>query len=182
MKYIEKIILVIYSIIIFILSTFSILLVFRLINSENIYYFINSILNNTVYSVITISISIIFILISIKCIFFLSKNSDYYKDNICLKNDEGKLIITKATIDNLVSNALKGFESAQNIIVKSKFDKENNIIIDIKILINENSSIQDLSNNIQQKIKDIIKKSSGLSVKEINVRVNNITKKERNGE
>ena len=179
MKYIEKVILVIYSIVIFMLSIISCLLVFRIINAENIYFFINNILNNTFYSIITIIISIILFLMSIKCTLFLSKNSDYYKDNICLKNEEGKLVITKTTIENLVSNSLKNFDNIQNIIVKSKFDKQNNIVIDITILVDENSSIQDISNNIQQKVKDVIIKSSGLNIREINVRVKNITKKAR---
>lgn len=174
MKLIEKIILVIYSIIILILSSVFCLLIFRWIDVEIINNFIFNVLNNSVYSGIVLLISVIFILMSIKCIFFLSKKNDYYKDNVLLKNEEGKLVITKVTIENLVSNVLKGFHNAQDTMVKVKFDKENSIIVDVTILAKENVNMQELSNNMRNKIKDTIKRSSGLNIKEINIKIKNI--------
>lgn len=111
---------------------------------------------------------------SIRCIFFISKKSDYYKNDILLKNEEGKLIITKVTIENLVNNVIKGFESAQEVTTKVKFDKENNVIINISLLAKEQANMKELSNNIQVKVKEAIKKASDLDVKEINVKVKNI--------
>ena len=174
MKLIEKIILVIYSIIILILSSTFCLLIFRWINVDIVNNFIFQILNNSIFSSITLGVSVIFILMSIKCIFFLSKKSDYYKDNILLKNEEGKLVITKNTIENLVSNVIKGFTGSQETVVKVKFNKENNIIVNIAILAKENVDMQELSNNMRTKIKNTIKKSSGLDVKEVNIKIKNI--------
>lgn len=174
MKLIEKIILVIYSIIILILSFVFCLLIFRLINIDIINNFIFQILNSSIISTVTVIISVIFILMSIKCIFFLSKKSDYYKDNVLLKNEEGKLVITKATIENIVSNVVNGFSNMKEANVKVKFDKQNNIVVNLEVFANENADMQELTQNIRNKIKNTIKKSSGLIVKEINVKIKNI--------
>mgnify|MGYP000030007667 FL=1 len=174
MKLIEKIILVIYSIIMLILSLIFCLLIFRWADINLVQNSIMNVLNNTIYSSIALAICVIFILMSIRCIFFISKKSDYYKNDILLKNEEGKLIITKVTIENLVNNVIKGFESAQEVTTKVKFDKENNVIINISLLAKEQANMKELSNNIQVKVKEAIKKASDLDVKEINVKVKNI--------
>ncbi len=174
MKLIEKIILVIYSIIILILSFVFCLLIFRFVNVDIINNFIFQILNNYILSIITVIISVIFILMSIKCIFFLSKKSDYYKDNISLKNEEGKLVITKVTIENIVNNVINGFQNMKDANIKVKFDKQNNIVVNLEVFASENADMQELTQNIRNKIKNTIKKSSGLIVKEINVKIKNI--------
>lgn len=174
MKLIEKIILVIYSIIILILSFVFCLLIFRFLNVDIINNFIFQIVNNYILSIITVIISVIFILMSIKCIFFLSKKSDYYKDNISLKNEEGKLVITKVTIENIVSNVINGFQNMKDANIKVKFDKQNNIVVNLEVFASENADMQELTQNIRNKIKNTIKKSSGLIVKEINVKIKNI--------
>ena len=174
MKLIEKIILVIYSIIMLILSFVFCLLIFRFVNVDIINNFIFQILNNYILSIITVIISVIFILMSIKCIFFLSKKSDYYKDNISLKNEEGKLVITKVTIENIVNNVINGFQNMKDANIKVKFDKQNNIVVNLEVFASENADMQELTQNIRNKIKNTIKKSSGLIVKEINVKIKNI--------
>ena len=174
MKLIEKIILVIYSIIILILSFVFCLLIFRFVNVDIINNFIFQILNNYILSIITVIISVIFILMSIKCIFFLSKKSDYYKDNISLKNEEGKLVITKVTIENIVNNVINGFQNMKDANIKVKFDKQNNIVVNLEVFASDNADMQELTQNIRNKIKNTIKKSSGLIVKEINVKIKNI--------
>ena len=176
MKLIEKIIIVIYSIIILILSFVFCLLIFRFVNVDIINNFIFQILNNYILSIITVIISVIFILMSIKCIFFLSKKSDYYKDNISLKNEEGKLVITKVTIENIVNNVINGFQNMKDANIKVKFDKQNNIVVNLEVFASENADMQELTQNIRNKIKNTIKKSSGLIVKEINVKIKNIQK------
>lgn len=178
MKVVEKIILVIYSTIMLVLACICCLLIFRWIEVDNVYNFIKYVLNTNILSNIILVMSIIFILASIKCIFFLSKKSDYYKDNLLLKNENGKLIITKVTIENLVNNVIKSFASVQEVKTKVKFNKENNIVINIVLLLKNQATMNELSNNIQSKIKDTIKKVSDLNVQEINIKIKNIEKLE----
>lgn len=177
MKIVEKIILVIYSILILILASIFCLLIFKWIDLNNVYFVIKEVLENSIGRIIILTISIICILSSIKCIFFLSKKNDY-KKNLLFKNDDGKLVITKATIENIVNNVIKKFTSAQEINTKVKFNKENNIVIKINLLMKEEVNMKDLSDNIQRKIKETIKRTSDLNVQEVDIKIKNIEKVE----
>lgn len=174
MKIIEKITLIIYSIIILILSVVCSLLIFNWLQIDSITNILQSMIAYRYISTTMLIISIVFILLSLKCIFFGTKKSDFYKDNILLKNEEGKLVITKSSIENLVNNTVRGFDSIQEFTSKVKFDKENNIIIDISLLVKENVIIRELTDNMQTKIKQVVKKTSDLEIKEVNVKIKNI--------
>ena len=75
MKVIDRIILSIYSVIILIESIIAILLIFGWAKLESIVYLITDMLNNSVAYNIVFAISIIFIILSIKAMFFNSSKS-----------------------------------------------------------------------------------------------------------
>ena len=58
--------------------------------------------------------------------------------------------------------------------VKVKFDKQNDILINICILADENVKMQELTQNIRNKLKNTVKKSTGLEIKEINIKIKDI--------
>lgn len=174
MKVIEKITLIIYSIIILILSVVCCLLIFNWLQIDIITNALQSMISYRYIGTTVLIISVIFILLSLKCIFFGTRKSDKYKDNILLKNEEGKLVITKSSIENLVNNTIKGFDSIQAFTTKVKLDKENNIIINISLLVKENVILKELTENMQTKIKQVVKKTSDLDIKEVNIKINNI--------
>ena len=133
-------------------------------------------ITNSVTSNILLVLSIIFILLAIKCIFFDSsaKEREEYKKGILLENSNGKLLITRETIENLVNTVVKGFDSAEDVTTKIELDKENNVRVFVNLSVRENAVIKELSTNLQTKIKDTIKKASDLEVKEVNIKVKNI--------
>ena len=51
------------------------------------------------------------------------------------------------------------------------------MILDIMIQVEPNAVIKDLSNNLQMKIKETIKNSLDLDIKEVNIRIKDITPK-----
>ena len=133
-------------------------------------------LRNDITSKIILAFSIIFILLAIRCIFFDSsaKEKEEYKNGILLENENGKLLITKETIENLVNTVVKGFDSAEDVTTRIELDKENNVCVFVNLSVKENAVIKELSANLQSKIKEAIKKSSDLDVKEVNIKVKNI--------
>lgn len=176
MKTIEKITLVLFSTIMLVISVILCLSIFGWIDIEFIGDIINTAISNSVTSNILLVLSIIFILLSIRCIFFdsSSKEKEEYKNGILLENSNGKLLITKETIENLVNAVVKGFDSAEEVTTKIELDKENNVRVFVNLVVKENAVIKELSTNLQNKIKDTIKKSSDLEVKEVNIKVKNI--------
>ncbi len=176
MKIIEKVALTLFSTLILILSVIACLLVFGWLKVDFIAEILTNIMNDQVGSNIVLGSSIIFILMAIRCIFFdsNSKESVEYKNGILLENENGRLLITKETIENLVKSIAKGFDSAEDVTTQIELDKENSVVVFVHLNVKESANIKELVANLQNKIKDTIKKTSDLDVKEVNIKVKNI--------
>ena len=71
--------------------------------------------------------------------------------------------------------SLKGiFFSAEDIKTIIDFDENNNVKVSVNLVVSKNVIIKELSLNLQHKIKEAIKKTSDLEVKEVNVQIKNI--------
>ena len=182
MKTIERITLTLFSSLILIISVILCIAIFGWIDLGVVGDVINVAITDSVTSKILLILFILFILLSIRCIFFDSsaKEKEEYKNGILLENSNGKLLITKETIENLVNAVVKGFDSAENVTTSIELDKENNLKIFVNLVVKENAVIKELSTNLQNKIKETIKQSSDLEVKEVNIKVKNIEPKKEN--
>ncbi len=176
MKILDKIGLALFSTLILIISIIMCLLIFNWLDIDFVHGIIVSVLENQVSSNILLGVSVVCILLAIKCIFFdsTSKQEVEYKNGILLENADGKLLITKETLENLVSNIVKGFEGAENVTSRVELDKENNVKVYVNLNVKENASIKELSSNLQTKIKTTIKNTSDLDVKEVNIKVKDV--------
>lgn len=124
-----------------------------------------------------ICIAVLFILLAIRCIFFTGGEDSDKKDGISVEGANGRLIITKETLENIVSSVVRGFDGARESITKIAIDTENGVFIFITLNVLPDVVIKDLINNIQEKVKEAIKKASDLEVKEVNVKVKSIYEK-----
>lgn len=176
MKIIERITLTLFSTLMLILSIIFCLLIFGWLDISFIGGIMSEILSDTVSSNILLGLSIVFILLSLRGIFFDSGNKKQaeLKNGVLLENADGKLFITKETIENLVNNIVKGFDSVEEIVTKIELDKENNVKVFVNLTVGESVVIKELSMNLQTKIKETIKKSTDLEVKEVNIKVKNV--------
>ena len=176
MKTIEKITLVLFSTIMLLISVILCLTIFGWLDTELIGNVMNMALANTISSNTLLALSIIFILLAIRCIFFDSsaKQKEELKNGILLENANGKLLITRETIENLVNAVVRGFDSAEEVTTQVELDNENNLKVFVNMSVKENAVIKELSTNLQNKIKETIKKASDLEVKEVNIKVKNI--------
>lgn len=173
MKVIEKIALIIYSNIILIISVIACLLVFGWLDIDIVQSLIRTLIISETSSKIILGVSIVFILLSIRCIFFdpISKQELKDKQGVLLKNDNGKLMISKETIENLVEAVTKEYKMAKEVTSKVELDKENNVNIFVNLIIGADTVIKDLSLDLQNKIKNKIKETTDLEVKEVNITI-----------
>jgi len=173
MKVLDKIGLVVFSDLILIISVIICLLIFGWLSPNTVYEFIVTALANPVTTNIVLAISIVCILLALKCIFFSSDKDKIngIKDGILLENSDGQLVISKSTLEDLASNVVKGFDSAQDVTTKIVVDEERNLKVFVTLKVKDNAVIKELSNNLQTKIKAAIKKTSDLEVKEVNISV-----------
>lgn len=180
MKIIEKIALALFSNIILVLSILICLIIFGWLNIEIIHEMIKTGLANTTVSTTTLVICAVLILLAIKSVFFDGESSEEErsKEGIMLENDSGKLMVTRETLENLTNSVVKGFENTENISSKVILDEENNVKVLVNLTVKPNAIIKDLSNNLQARIKETIKTSLDLDVKEVNIKVKNIAPKQ----
>ena len=191
MKTLDKIGLILFSNLILIISVIICVLIFGWVTPEAIYEITKIALNDpiTTNSVLVVAIlkytlfQKIFILLAIKCIFFSSNNNEIngIKDGILLQNSDGQLVISKSTLEELVNNIVKSFDSAQDVSSKIVLDEEKNLIVYVTLNVKENAVIKELSNNLQTKIKSAIKKTADLEVKEVNISIKDLNSKEEQG-
>ena len=129
---------------------------------------------------VLLGVSVLFILLSIKCIFFDSTSKEQIKERqgVLLENESGKLMISKETIENLVNSVALNFQSAEDVTTKVELDKENNVKVFVTLIVNEEAIIKDLSSNLQERIKEKVKTATDLEVKEVNITVKKVAPKQ----
>ena len=180
MKILERITLIIYANIMLILSIILCLLVFGWIDIELVGNILIKMIEGETTSKILLGISVIFILLSIKCIFFDSASKEQTKERqgVLLENESGKLMISKETIENLVNSVALNFQSAQEVVTNVILDKDSNVTVYINLTVSEEAIIKDLSANLQARIKEKVKEATDLEVKEVNITVKKVAPKQ----
>ena len=176
MKFLERFALIVYSYIIILLSVVLSLLVFNWIDFDVVTDMMHALVTGDISSKITLGVSVIFILLSIKCIFFDEKSKEKVKETqgVLLKNENGQLMISKETIDNIVKNAVAGFNNVKECHTRIDLNNENQLIITLFLSVYQNIVIKELASNLQNKIKEEVKKVSDLDVQEVNVKITSL--------
>ena len=183
MKILDKFNLVLFSIIILAISLIICILAFGWLDFNLAIDGITYVVTNDVGSKVLVGIAIALILLAIKSIFFnsFSKEKMQSKEGILLENDNGKLLVSRDTIESLTNAVVKSFETAENAMTKVEVDEESKVKIYITLFVHPDAVIKELSTKLQTNVKDTIKKSLDLDVTEVNIRVKNIAaKKEPN--
>lgn len=180
MKVLDKIGLALFSTIVLILSVIICVVIFGWLSLTDIHAVMQSIVNDQTSANIVLAITVFCMLLAIKCIFFEStpKSEKEISDGILLQNENGKLIISRNTIQNLVVEVVKEFESATDANASVKASKEGTLEIDVTLYANSNAIIKDLSTNLQNRVKEVIKKSLDIDVTSVNIKIRDITPKQ----
>lgn len=180
MKVLDKINLVIFSIVILITSMVTCVVIAGWLEIDLVFDIIRAVVYNDVGMWITLVVSIILILLALKSIFFNSASNEKLKEGILLENENGKLLVSKDTLENLSSAVIKNYASIENSTTKVEVDLENKISLFITLSVYEEAIIKDLAAKIQTDIKEAVRKSLDLEIKEVNIRVKNINQKKEN--
>lgn len=180
MKVLDKINLVIFSIVILITSMVTCVVIAGWLEIDLVFDIIRAVVYNDAGMWITLTVSMILILLALKSIFFNSASNEKLKEGILLENENGKLLVSKDTLENLSSAVIKNYASIENSTTKVEVDSENKISLFITLSVYEEAIIKDLAAKIQTDIKEAVRKSLDLEIKEVNIRVKNINQKKEN--
>ncbi len=176
MKKFDKIILTIFAIIILAEGVILNLVIVGWLDTLTVYDAVRAMTVEPTNKIVLI-IAVIGMLLAIKALFWstpTTKKEGTNAKDVLMQNDSGRLMISIATLENLVNAVVKQFNSVQDTKTTIKVDNENNVIVLVDLIVMKDVVIKDLSLTIQNKIKEAIKKTSDLDVKEVNVRIKNI--------
>jgi len=186
MKILEKFVLILYSLFMLIISTIICLIVFRVITMEQIEYAIKFVQDDTALVITILAIAVCCVLLSVRCLFFRKKKQmkKSTATDILLENESGRLLISKNAIENAAKKIVKeSLKLNTEIKVNADIDPANNISIYIAVMLDRAVSVRDLTLDLQLRIKNEIKESFGLEVKQVNIKVDSdekeITKLEK---
>lgn len=176
MKFLDRLALAVFSIIVFVLAVLLCLMMFGWFDAELIISALNYLKANEIATNVTVGISVVLILLALKAMFFESySKEDNSKEGILLENNNGKLVVSRDTLENLTNSVSRAINGVESVVSRVILDKENHLIIFINLLVNPDAMIKDLSSGLQEKVKQTVKDSLGLDVKEVNIKIKNIT-------
>lgn len=172
MKFFDKFSLKIFSLIIFAITIIVGLAVVEILSVSEIVSYCEKIINEYFY--IVIIVAVVLAIWSIRNIINGGKSSSENSSGILLENKNGKLLITKESINNLIETVVAEHKDVSNVSTKLDFDENNNILVFLNFSVNIGASVKDVTADIQTKIKDSVKKATDLDIKEINIKIKNI--------
>ena len=180
MKFIDRICLVVFSIIILAGALVTGFVISGWLEIDLIADVATKVLANYITGPITLGLSMLFSILSVKCIFFSQTAKEKSREGILLENENGKLLVSKDTVENITTSVIKNFESVENSNTRVDVDNENKISIYITLAVYSEAIIKDLAAKIQSDVKEAVKNSLDLEIKSVNVRIKNITVKKDN--
>jgi len=181
MKFLDKLALKIFSIIILIITIGLILIMTGVLPFKTIENYILLLTDYETGIKIAIGVLAVLMLLAIKGFFFTSKPEDNGKDGIILENNSGKLVISKESLENLIASVIKDIPGAETVSSKTILDRDKNLIVYVTAVVSKDVMIKDISHELQSKIKDAMKRTADLDVKEVNIKIKNITSKKVKG-
>lgn len=179
MKILERIALILFSIVMIVLAVTSCLVVFDVVELKTIYKSIEELLKDEVARKVIIGSSVVAILLAIKALFFPTKikKKQEIKSGVLLENKDGRLLISKDTIENIVNSVVKSFDEAVDSQTKVMLDANNNITVFISLLVKDDSIIKEMSSSMQTRIKETIKRNTDLDVSQVNINIKDVDNK-----
>ena len=180
MKKLSKVVLVLFSVIILILGVVINLLIIGWLDFDTAFSLIRDILSNSPADKIILVLTEFCMLFALICIFMDSSEKKESKNgrDVLMQNNNGRLMISRDTIENLVNSVVREFPEAKETNTRIGLDSENNVNVLVDLTVTKDVVIKELTLNMQNKIKEKIKRTSDLDVKEVNVRIKNIVSNE----
>lgn len=171
MKSLEKLILILFSIIILVISVFLILTSTEMIKTTEILGAVEAwLVNNKVAGIVIGSIFALFGLIGV---FSCSSDSEDVKTGLAIKNEQGTVYITKDTFENIILSITKNYAELKNVKVELNVD-DTGVTANIFAYILPDTILPDLTSKLQAHIKNGVKKQTTVEIKEANIKVKGV--------
>ena len=178
MKFLDRLINFIFSLVMVIVSVTVLLVVFDFTSTSFVNGLINDYVWNEEYETIVIIVSIIVFLASLKTTIFLADFKKRKKMPIMVSTDNGNVQIASETIESTAKAVAKSHEEVKE--VNSKMVSRNKgVDIYMSLLVSQDTNIRALTREIQEEVKNTIHDTTGVLVLNTDIKVKNIVEKNK---
>lgn len=171
MKFFERFLLIIFSILVIVLSISLVLYSTDMIDISHILNMANNwILNNKIVIVI---VGTIFALFGLIGLFSSTYNPDNTKPGLALKGDKGTVYMTRETFDNIILAVTRNYAELRNVKVETDISEEG-ITCTVYASILPDTVVPSLTSKLQENIKATILKQTTIEIKEANIKIRGV--------
>jgi uncharacterized alkaline shock family protein YloU len=173
MKVLDKLISIIFSIAMLSLAVVVILLLLNMAELSTVVDIIQQYVLNEEYYYIVLGITIVVALAALKTTIFLSDFKAKDRSPIVVQTENGVVEIERDTIETIVKTVAKSFPEVRDVQAKM-YKKDKGIKNNVSITVIQDSNIKSVTEEIQNKVKETVFASTGLTVVNTNIKVKNI--------
>ena len=177
MRFIERTSLKIFSIIMLFISISMLLIVFEILPTTFYSNGLNYLVDDSNCRKVTIGVCVVIILLALKSLFTRLKPVDVTKNGIILENANGKLIISRESLENLINGIAKEMPGAENASSRILLDSDKNLIINVNLTVSGNVVIKEITVELQKRVKEALRRTADLEVRLVNINIKNINSK-----
>ena len=170
MKAFKKLSLIIFSIMLFAISIFLFLVTIQVIDNEAV----ESIAESLNEHAVIVVLACILMCVWTAFVTFKRSTRNNADNGILLENEHGTLLITKDSIINLIESVVNNNAEIRADGVKIEFNEENELIVNVIVEVKDSTIIKDISAKLQENVKLVIKKSTDLDVREVNIKIKDV--------
>lgn len=178
MKFLDRLINFIFSLIMIIVSVVVLLVIFDFTSASYVNDIINTYVWNLEYRQIVIGVAIVVFLAGLKTTIFLSDFKKKKKIPIMVRSDNGNVQIASETIESTAKAVAKNYEEVKEVNAKM-VNRTKGVEIYMSILVSQDTNIRALTREIQEEVKNKVHDTTGVFVLNTDIKVKNIVEKNR---
>lgn len=176
MKFIDRLINFIFSLVMIVISLVVLLAIFEFVEVSYINNIINDYVWNPVHEKIVIIVAVIIFLAGLKTTIFLADFKKKKKIPIMVSTNNGNIQIASETIESISKAVAKTYEDVKEVNAKM-VNKTKGVEIYMSILVSQDTNISTLTRKIQEEVKSKVHDTTGVLVLNVDIKVKNIAEK-----
>ena len=171
MRGFEKFILCIFSVVMIVLSVFTILIATGMIQVGDLYQVaVNFLIANKVAVLV---IGAIVSLLGLIGLFSTSGNEDDSRSGLAIKNESGTVFLNRDTFETMIMSVAKNYPELVNPKVDVSISEEG-VKANLYAMILPETVVPTLTEKLQDNIKSTVKKQTTIEIKEANIKIKGV--------
>ncbi len=174
MGFIFRVLLVVYTFCLAVVSAVFLIITFEHSILDSIYYYLSdTVFKNTYATLIMLAIVLVFFVLSV--VFFLSGfKTGKEKKAVTKKTEVGEISISLDTIESIALSAARKMPGIVGTRASvSKLDNEVSITVKTNVI--QDVNIPSLSEQMQNEVREAVESSSGITVRDVRIIIDNIS-------